>query len=119
LNGIADPADDPTGLTPRWVSWALVVGAIVLVGWAWFVHGFLGEPSATGRVRLLLVAWIGYSGLAALLGLAGAAAAMREVPGHRRLAAIAATAMTITGIGAIAGVPALLGIFWSRHAGSP
>lgn len=104
--------------TPRWVAWTLVVGSLLLVVSAWFVSGFLSEPSATGRVRLVLLGWVAFSGCAALLGIAAATAAVRGVRWSRPLALVAAAAMTVTGAGALAGVPALLGLFWSRASAS-
>jgi hypothetical protein len=97
----------------------LVAGAIVLVAWALFLWGFRSEPSATGRSRLVLIAWAVYSGLAALLGTAAAVGVLRGARWSRTTGALAAAAMTLSCVGAIAGVPALLGIYSSRGAARP
>ncbi|HYM66213.1 MAG TPA: hypothetical protein VEW68_02875 [Patescibacteria group bacterium] len=103
---------------PRWVSWTLIAGALGLLAWAWVVRGFLSEPSATGRVRALLVAWAVFSALAALLGAGAALGALRATAWARLAGWIAGAAMTLTVVGAIAGVPALLGLLWSRRPAS-
>ena len=54
---------------PRWVWWTLVLGAVLLVGWGWFVLGFLTEPSAVGRMRAGLIA---IGGVSIALGVAAA-----------------------------------------------
>ena len=108
-----------SGVTPPWIWAALLVGAVVTVWWAWFVSGFLAEPSAVGRVLVVLLASIC---LSALSGLAGAAAAMgllRKDPWGRPLAWIAAVALTLSGAGAIGGIPALVGLVWSRQPARP
>jgi nitrate reductase gamma subunit len=38
-----------------WVWWTLLIGAVLLVAWGWFVLGFLTEPSAVGRMRSGLI----------------------------------------------------------------
>lgn len=113
MRSIEEPAGQAHA-TPRWVSWTLVAGATILLGWAWYIHGFLSEPSATGRVRLLLVAWAGFSVLAAGVGLVAALSGLRAAGWSRTASTLAGGAMTLTVIGAVAGVPALLGVFWSR-----
>ena len=40
---------------PKWVWWSLLLGAVLLVAWGWFVLGFLTEPSAVGRMRSGLI----------------------------------------------------------------
>jgi hypothetical protein len=105
--------------TPGWVWVALLVGAVVTVWWAWFVSGFLSEPSAIGRVLVVLLASMCVS---AVSGLAGAAAAMglvRRVPWGRPVAWIAAVALTLSGAGAIGGIPALVGLVASRDSSKP
>lgn len=36
--------------------WLLLGAALVLLVWGWFVLGFLAEPSAVDRVRVVLIA---------------------------------------------------------------
>ena len=108
-----------TGSTPRWIWAALLVGAVVTVWWAWFVSGFLAEPSAVGRVLVVLVASICLSALSGLAGAAGAIGLLRKDPWGRPLAWVAAVALTLSGAGAIGGIPALVGLVWSRRAVTP
>jgi hypothetical protein len=106
-------------LTPVWLWAALLVGAVLTVWWAWFVAGFLSEPSAVGPVLMVLV---GSIILSTVSGFAGAVAAMgllRRKPWGRPLAWIAAVALTLSGLGAIGGIPALVGLGWSRKASTP
>ena len=114
-----EPVGAPTaGSVPRWVAWILIVGAIALVGWAWYVAGFLSEPSAIGRSRLALLIYAGYGGLAALSGIGAAVGVIRKASWGRRAAVVAAVLMTLTCTGALAGVPALLGVLSSRGPSS-
>ena len=56
----------------RWIGLTLVVLAALLVWWGWFVVGFLGEPSAVGRLRIaLLVTGFGSIGAGVAGGVAG------------------------------------------------
>lgn len=103
-------------MTPRWVWWTLMIGAVVLAGWAWFVFGFRSEPSAVGRSRLVLDLVAGGSIGAALLGSAAAVALLTRRQWAPRLALVAAILMTLTVVGAIAGVPALIGLVSSRNS---
>jgi hypothetical protein len=100
--------------TPRWVWWALLVGATVVVVWAVFLFSFLSEPSAVGRPRAALLALSGYSGLAAILAVF-VAARLRRTGQSWRLAVAASVAITLTGVGAIVGVPLLIELFLSRR----
>ena len=84
--------------------------------WAWFIVGFLSEPSAVGRSRVVLLTSIAYSIGAALAGVAGAVGLARSKRWGRTLAGIASAAMTFSVVGAIAGIPALIGIWSSRNS---
>src|ERR1700674_1064094 len=44
--------------TQTWVWPVVLVGAAIMVTWAWFIVGFLSEPSAVGRARIVLVTHI-------------------------------------------------------------
>lgn len=99
---------------PVWVWWTLLAGAAVLVVWAWFVFGFRTEPSAVGRSRVALELVVGGSIGAALLGAAAAVALLARRRWAPRLALVAAVLMILTIVGAIAGVPALIGLLSSR-----
>ena len=89
-----------------------------MAAWAWFIFGFITEPSAVGRVLAVLVTWIALSIAAALAGAVGAIGLLRREASGRALAWIAAIAMTLTGVGAIAGIPALIGLLASRNVAS-
>ena len=105
--------------TPEWVWPVLVVGAAIMVTWAWFIVGFLSEPSAVGRSRIVLLTSIVYSIGAAFVGVLGAAGLARKKRWGRTLAGIASAAMAFSVIGAIAGIPALIGIWSSRNSSRP
>jgi hypothetical protein len=104
--------------TPGWLWAALLAGAVVTVWWAWFVSGFLSEPSAVGRVLVVLLTSICLSVVSGLAGAAGAMALLRKERWDRPLAWFAAVALTLSGLGAIGGIPALVGLVWSRKAAS-
>ncbi len=82
--------------------------------WAWFVSGFLSEPSAVGRILAVLVTSIVISIVSGLAGAAGAVGLLRNDSWGRPLAWIAAITLTLSVAGAIGGVPALIGLGWSR-----
>jgi hypothetical protein len=105
--------------TPAWVWPVLLLGAAIMVTWAWFIVGFLSEPSAVGRSRIVLVTSIAYSIGAAFVGVVGAFGLARHERWGRTLAGIASAAMTFTVVGAIAGIPALIGIWSSRNSAKP
>jgi hypothetical protein len=98
---------------------ALLIGAAVTLWWAWFVAGFLSEPSAVGRVLVVLLASICLSALSGLAGAAGAMGLIRRESWGRPLAWIAAVALTLSGAGAVGGIPALVGLVWSRKPVTP
>ena len=102
-------------VTPPWVWPVLLAGAAVMLYWAWFVIGFLSEPSAVGRVWVVLVTSSAYSAGSAVVGVIGAVGLMRGERWGRTMAGIAASAMTLTGVGAIAGIPAVIGLWSSRN----
>jgi nitrate reductase gamma subunit len=94
----------------------LLAGAAIELAWAWFIVGFLSEPSAVGRSRLVLVTSSAYSIGAAVVGVIGAVGLVRNQRWGRTLASIASAAMTLSVVGAIAGIPALIGIWSSRNS---
>ena len=102
--------------TPTWVWPVVLVGAAIMVTWAWFIVGFLSEPSAVGRSRIVLITSIVYSIGAAFVGVVGAVGLARRRRWGRTLAGIASAAMTFSVVGAIAGIPALIGIWSSRNS---
>jgi hypothetical protein len=107
----------PTNPTaPPWVWVVLVFGAGVMVAWAWFILGFLSEPSAVGRIRVVLVTSIAYSAGSAVVGVIGAFGLIRRRRWAGTVSVIASAAMTLTIVGAIAGIPALLGLMSPRRS---
>ena len=100
--------------SPSWISWILLVGAVVLVGWAWFVLGFLSEPSAVGRTWVALVVIGGTSIAAAVVGLVAAAGLLRPARWATTWALVASVLMITSIVGAIVGIPALIGLLSSR-----
>jgi hypothetical protein len=103
-----------TPVTPAWLWVALLGGAVVTLWWAWFVSGFLQEPSAVGGILAVLVTSIVVSTVSGLAGAAGAVGLVRHDSWARPLAWIAAVALTLSVLGAIGGIPALIGLGWSR-----
>src|ERR1700686_2597820 len=69
-------------VTPSWVWPVLVFGTVVMLAWAWFIVGFLAEPSAVGRLRFILVTSSVYSIGSALVAIVGEAGPPDG--GHRR-----------------------------------
>jgi hypothetical protein len=98
---------------------ALLAGAVIAIWWGWFVFGFIQEPSAVGPVLIALLTLIASSFAAGLAGAVGAYGLIRNAAWARPVAWIAASLITLTGVGAIAGIPALVGLGWSRKAASP
>ena len=108
-----------SGVVPVWVWAALLAGAVVNLWWVWFLNGFLNEPSAVGRVEMVLVTSMALSSLAGIFGAIGAVGLLRREAWSRRMAWIGAGALTISGVGAVGGIPALVGLLWSRKPATP
>jgi hypothetical protein len=102
--------------TPRWVWAALLLGSALMLWWAWFVIGFLSEPSAVGRIWVVLVTSSAYSAGSAVVGVIAAIGLLRRERWARMVAGIASAAMTLTVIGAIAGIPVLAALVSSRNS---
>ena len=100
----------PERRTPSWVWWTLLIGAGVLFIWAWFLSGFFSEPSAVGRSRAVLGLVAGGSLGAALLGVVAAVGLRMRARWAPRLALVASVFMIVTVVGAIAGIPAVVGL---------
>jgi hypothetical protein len=101
---------------PPWVWPVLVLGAVLMLYWAWFIIGFQSEPSAVGKIWIVLVTSAAYSAGSAVVGLIGAVGLIRRERWARTVATIASAAMTLTVVGAIAGIPALVGLVASRNS---
>lgn len=106
-------------ITPNWLWAALLAGAVLTLWWAWFVSGFLQEPSAVGPVLIVLLTSIFLSVISGIAGAVGAMGLLRRMPWARPLAWVAAVALTLSGLGAVGGIPALIGLGWSRKAAKP
>jgi hypothetical protein len=102
--------------TPPWVWAALLIGSAVMLWWGWFVIGFLSEPSAVGRIWVVLVTSSAYSAGSAVVGVIASIGLLRRERWARTVAAIASAAMTLTVIGAIAGIPVLAALVSSRNS---
>jgi hypothetical protein len=105
-----------TALAPPWVWPVLLLGAALMFYWAWFIIGFKSEPSAVGRIWIVLVTSSAYSAGSAVFGVIGAIGLIRRERWARSVATIASAAMTLTVVGAVAGVPALIGLVASRNS---
>jgi hypothetical protein len=103
-------------LAPAWVWPVLLLGAALMLYWAWFIIGFKSEPSAVGRIWVVLVTSSAYSAGSAVFGVIGAIGLIRRERWARTVATIASAAMTLTVVGAVAGVPALIGLVASRNS---
>jgi hypothetical protein len=101
---------------PPWVWVALVFGAGLMLAWAWFILGFLSEPSAVGRIRFVLVTSSIYSIGCALVGLISAVGLIRRERWAATLGVIASAAMTFSVVGAVVGIPALIGLMSPRRS---
>jgi hypothetical protein len=102
--------------SPGWITWILLVGAVVLFAWGWFVLGFLREPSAIGGVFIALLVIGGGSIAASALGLIAAAGLLRGERWAHTVAMAASVAMILSVLGLVAGIPALVGLFASRNS---
>jgi cytochrome bd-type quinol oxidase subunit 2 len=105
--------------TPRWVRVTLVIGAAIGVVWAAFLSQFLNEPSAVGRSKVVLVIWSLISLATAILALSTTILLRRHERSGRPLAWVVSILFMATCVGAIAGIPALIGLWSSRHAARP
>ena len=116
LQATREQTTPTTATPPPWVWAVLVFGAGVMLAWAWFILGFLSEPSAVGRIRVVLVTSAAYSLGTAAVGVVGAVGLMRRRRWAGTVSFIASAAMTFTVVGAIAGIPALVGLMSPRRS---
>jgi hypothetical protein len=105
--------------TQTWVSVALLIGAVIGIAWGAFLSQFMNEPSAVGPTKAVLVIWTVISWMAAVLTLPTAIMLRRRDRSGRALAWIVSILITATFVGAIAGVPALIGLGSSRNVSRP
>jgi hypothetical protein len=109
----------PKPVTQTWVSVALLVGGVIGLAWALFLGQFFGEPSAVGPVRVVLLTWSGMALATFLLAVPAAIMLLRRSSAGRPLAWMTSILMTATWVGAIAGIPALIGLGFSRKPAKP
>jgi uncharacterized membrane protein (DUF2068 family) len=88
----------------------------LLVAWAWFLLGFLSEPSAVGRSRTALNLLAGSSLGTASLAVVASIGLLRRAKWAPRLAVAAAVFMILTVVGAVAGVPLVFGLLVGRDS---
>src|ERR1700694_2335970 len=105
--------------TQRWVGAALLIGGAIAVAWAAFLSQFMNEPSAVGRSKAVLVIWAVASLTAAVLAAPAAIMLRRRDRPGRPLAWSVSILITATIVGAIAGIPALIGLGSSRRTSRP
>ena len=101
---------------PRWVAWTLIVGSVLLFLFAWFIYGFLSEPSAVGRSRVVLDWLIGSSVGAGVAGLVSAFGVLRRTRWAWATGVFASAVMIATCAGAVIGIPALIGLISTRRS---
>ena len=106
-------------ITPRWVSVALAIGTVIAIAWAPYIYQFTSEVASDRRSKAVLIVWTALSIAAALLGAAGAIGILRRDRWGRPVAWVASVAITVTFVGAIAGIPALIGLWTSRGTSKP
>ena len=116
LQATREQTSPANATTPPWVWVVLVFGAGVMIAWAWFILGFLPEPSAVGRIRIVLLTSAVYSIGSAVVGVIGAFGLIRRERWAGTVSVIASAAMTLTVIGAVAGIPALVGLMSPRRS---
>jgi hypothetical protein len=102
-------------VTQTWVSVALLAGGVIGLAWALFLGQFFGEPSAVGPVKAVLLTWSAMSLATFILAVPTAIMLLRRARPARPFAWIVSILMTATWVGAIAGIPALIGLGWSRR----
>lgn len=118
MQSTAIPPRETQPAAPRWVAWTLIVAAPLLLGWAWFVVGFLSEPSATGRTRVVLDWVIASSIGCAIASVISAAGIFRRARWGMGAALFTSAVMVLTAAGAVIGIPTLIGLIPSRRSGS-
>ena len=102
---------------PGWITWLFLVGAVLLFVWGWFVLGFLAEPSAVGGVRVALLIIGGGSLASAVLGVLAAAGLIKGARWSSTVALVAALVMILSVMGAVMGIPAVMGLMSGRTPG--
>jgi hypothetical protein len=117
--GKVNQAGSARPVTQTWVSVALLIGGLIALAWALFLAQFFGEPSAVGPVRAVLLTWSGMSVATFILAVPAAIMLLRRARSGRPVAWIVSILMTATWVGAIAGIPALIGLGFSRKAARP
>jgi serine/threonine protein kinase len=109
----------PTLAAPRWVVLLLGIGTLVLLFWLFVMIGTLSEPSAVGRSRSTQVFWLLDSIIGMVLTIASVIGVVRRASWGRRAAWAASIALLLSLVGAVLGIPAMVGLFLSRKQSRP
>jgi eukaryotic-like serine/threonine-protein kinase len=105
--------------TPAWVILVLGLGFLGMVIWTLATMGTLSEPSAVGRSRTTLVFWAIDGFAAIVLTAASVIGLLRRASWGRRVAWAASIALVLSFVGAVLGIPAMVGLFLSRKQSRP
>jgi hypothetical protein len=105
--------------TQTWVTVTLLIGAAMDIAVGIFLSQFMSEPSAVGRSKAALVIWSVVALATAVLAIPTAIMLVRQDRPGRPLAWLVSILMTATLVPAIAGIPALIGLWSSRKTVRP
>jgi serine/threonine protein kinase len=109
----------PKLAAPRWVVLVLGIGTLVLLFWMIAMIGTLSEPSAIGRSRSTQVFWLLDSIVGIVLTAASVIGLVRRASWGRRAAWAASITLVLSLVGAVLGIPAMVGLFLSRNQSKP
>jgi hypothetical protein len=115
------PPAQPSGkpYTPSWVVVLLTLGVFATTVWAILTIGSFSEPSATGRTKLTIQFWAVDSVVGLVLCVAGVVGLVQRASWGRRVAWAASVALVLSFAGTLLGLPALVGLFFSRNQSRP
>ena len=106
-------------ITPRWVSVALAIGSVITIAWGPYIYQFTSEVASDRRSKAVLIVWALFSLWAGFMGMSSTILLRRDSRTGRPVAWVASIAITLTFVGAIAGIPAFIGLWSSRGAAKP
>jgi eukaryotic-like serine/threonine-protein kinase len=112
----------PTGgapYTPTWVTIVLGLGVGIGLLWVGGLALYAFDPTQDSGTRLTAFIWGIMSLAAVLLATVGLVGVLRRTYWGRPMAWAAAVALTLTCVGALAGVPVLIGLGMSRGQSRP
>ena len=105
--------------TPTWVTIVLGIGTGVLILWASFVAIIAFDPINDSGTRTGFFVWGIVSIAAALMAIVALVGVLRRTHWGRPMAWAAAITQTLTCVGALAGIPAMIGLGMSRGQSRP